>query len=305
MGDPRHIDRVASRQYGAFNTCQVRKAGFDKYAVRRRVQSGEWLELDANVYCLASSPPRWERRLAALVLSRPRAIVADAAAAHLHGLRGFGPGRPTILVPSTSNTRSRLGKVMRAQLFDEIVTVRVSGFQVTTVAETLLHLARGLEPTRFGDVFDDALLSRQLELTAFEPILRREEGRRTKGLNLIRGLVEDRSPSAPSTNASYLEAMLERLLGRVPIPDWVREHPFAIGDHAARVDVFVPDWRLVIEVDGRSWHMRKTDFDADRRRDNGLAAQGIQVLRFSFHMLKDDPDGCVANILAVGRVRSA
>lgn len=305
MGDLRHINQLASRQYGVFNTRQAREAGFDKFAARRKVQSGAWVELDANVYCVASSPPKWERNLAALVLSRPKAVVAGGAAAYLHGLRGFGRGRPTILVPASSNTRSRLGRVIRAQLFDQIGTVRVSGFEVTTVAETLLHLARELEPIRLEEVFDDALLSRRLRLEAFDPILQREEGRRTKGFNLVRALVEDRRPSAPSVGATYLEAMLEHILRSATLPSWTMEHPFTLGGHPARVDVFIPEWRLVIEADGRSWHMRMSDFENDRRRDNQLAAQGVQVLRFTYRMLRDDPEGCLANILVVGQVRSA
>lgn len=173
------------------------------------------------------------------------------------------------------------------------------------MAETLLHLARDLQPSHLEEVFDDALLSRRLKLKAFDPILRREEGRRTKGFNLIRGLVEDRLPGAPSVGATYLEAMLEQTLRSAPLPQWTREHPFMLGGHPARVDVFVPDWRLVIEADGRSWHMRMSGFETDRRRDNQLAAQGIQVLRFTYRMLGEDPEGCVATILAVGRVRSA
>jgi very-short-patch-repair endonuclease len=297
MGDQRHINHLASRQYGVFNTRQAREAGFDKSAVWRKVQSGAWIELDANVYSVASAAPKWERQQAALVLSRPKAVVAGRAAAYLHGLRGFGSTRPTILVPPTSNTRSRLGRVVRAQLFDQIATVEVAGFQVTTVVETLLLLARDLGPSRLEDVFDDALLSRRLKLKLFDPILEREEGRRTKGFNLVKGLVEDRRPSAPSVGATYLEAMLERILRGATLPRWIREHPFTLGGDPARVDVFLPDWRLVIEADGRSWHMRTSDFEKDRQRDNQLAVQGIQVLRFTYRMLREDPEGCLANIL--------
>lgn len=66
-----------------------------------------------------------------------------------------------------------------------------------------------------------------------------------------------------------------------------------------------PDWNLVIEADGRNWHARVEDFEEDRRRDNELATRGVQVLRFTYRMLKADPGGCLVTMRAVGLVRSA
>jgi hypothetical protein len=306
MGDRRRIDRVAARQYGVFSTQQAREAGFDKRAVGRRVGSGEWIRLDHSVLALASSPPKWERQLAAAILSRPQAIVTGTTAAHLHGLRGFRRARPVILVPTGANTRSAVARIIESDLFEQIGTQRELGFEVTTVAETLLIIARDLPEWRLGEAFDDALLTGKLKLASFDRILAREEGRRTGGIRLIRKMVACRSPSAPTPSSTYLEAVLERVLGRSEaIPPWTREHPILLRGRPARVDVYIPDWALVAEADGRSWHMRHSDFDTDRRRDNALAAQGIQVLRFTYRMLQEDPDQCLADLVAAGSVRAA
>lgn len=48
-----------------------------------------------------------------------------------------------------------------------------------------------------------------------------------------------------------------------------------------RVDFLVGS-RLVIEVDGRSFHDSASSFEADRRRDAVLSALGFRVLRFSY-----------------------
>jgi very-short-patch-repair endonuclease len=66
---------------------------------------------------------------------------------------------------------------------------------------------------------------------------------------------------------------------------------------------FIEDWALVVEADSRRWHARQQDFNADRARDNALAATGIQVLRFTYDMLRNDPDGCVRTIVEVGTHR--
>jgi very-short-patch-repair endonuclease len=61
----------------------------------------------------------------------------------------------------------------------------------------------------------------------------------------------------------------------------------------------------VIEADGRAWHGRFVDQEADRRRDAELAAKGIQVIRLTYSMLTEEPDRCLEMILAAGRHRSA
>lgn len=305
MGDRALLNQFAARQYGVFSTGQARRAGYDKSAVRRRVESGEWLRLDHGVYAVASSAPKWERQLAAAVLSRPRAVLTAGTAAHLHELRGFPRQRPTILLPQGSNARSSLARVIESAVFDEVATVRVSGFVATTVPETLLVLAGQLPRERLESTFDDALLSGKMDLDEFEPILRREQDRRTRGVPMLVEMVTHRGPSAPTRSGSYLEALLERVLREVGIPSYTREYPFAIRNRSARVDIYIPSWRLVAEADGRNWHMRRGDYDSDRRRDNALAAAGIQVLRFSYRMLTEEPEQCAEDLLAAGRVRAA
>ncbi len=305
MGDRHKIDELASRQYGALSLKQAREAGFDKSAVRRRLMSGAWIQLDWQVYAVASSPPKWERRAAAAVLSRPRAVLTHTTAAHLLEMKGFKRQRPAILVPRGSNTRSQVARVFESDEFDLVGVTRRSGFEVTTVPETILVLARDLPPARLESAFDEALLAGRLELRTMVEILEREAGRRTRGIAALRELTASRLPTAPSKDSTYLEAMLERVLHRATLPDWTREYPFRLPDGSARVDVYIPRWSLVIEADGRNWHTKRTDFESDRRRDNALAAQGIQVLRYTYRALLTDPDGCRSEIESVGAVRAA
>jgi len=306
MGDRRAIDGFASRQYGVFNNRQAREAGFDKNAIWRRVQSGEWVQLDHSVYCVASASPRWERDMAAAILSRRQAVVAGASAAHLHRLRGFEQaGRPVMMIPTASNARSELARVIQAKRFAEIATTGVAGFAVTTLAETMVQIARDLSAFRMEAVFDDAVLAGKLDLAAFQPILDREGESRARGLGLVRSMVADRVPGAPSHDSTFLERRLEMILAGTQVPSWTREYGFSLRGRPSRVDVFIPEWALVIEADGRNWHARRSDFENDRLRDNTLATHGIQVLRFTYSMLMSDAKDCVSTILRVGALRNA
>ncbi|MGD2102656.1 MAG: DUF559 domain-containing protein, partial [Acidimicrobiia bacterium] len=61
----------------------------------------------------------------------------------------------------------------------------------------------------------------------------------------------------------------------------------------------------ILEGDGRNWHMKQTDFERDRRRDNELAAKGYLVLRFTYKMLKTDPESCLDQAVTTARLRAA
>jgi very-short-patch-repair endonuclease len=223
----------------------------------------------------------------------------------LHGFRGFTHTKPVIVVPGSSNARSAVAKVIRAEYFYELEVVRIRGFPVTSIPETVLALAGEIPVNRFEPLFDDLLLAGRLDLEAMSHLLARDERRRRRGIALLRQMVEERRDDAPSQEASYLERMVIRLLSKTDLPPWNREHPFSIRGMPSRVDFYVPYWRLVIEADGRNWHARIAAFETDRLRDNELALRGIQVIRLTYRMLKSDPQGCLQTIRGVGRVRSA
>jgi hypothetical protein len=305
MGDLRKIDRFASRQHGVFSGAQARSAGYDKHGVARKLASGEWIQLDFRVFALASAAATWERQLWVALLSRPDAVIGGRAAAHLHGFRGFSRAKPVIVVPGSSNARSQIAKVVRAEHFSELELVHIRGFPVTSVAETVMTLAGEVPAGRFESLLDDLLFAGRVDLMTLTGILEREERRRRRGIVLLRNLVDERGEEAPSKGASYLERMLERLLSGAGLPPRSREHPFLIRGGPSRVDVYVEAWRLVIEADGRNWHARVEAFETDRHRDNQLALQGIQVIRLTYRMIKEDPQGCLETIRGVGRVRSA
>lgn len=303
MGERSEIDVFARRQYGVFNRDQIRRAGFDRNAVKRRVASGEWIRLAPNVFCLASAAPRWERLMAAAVLSRRRAYVGGSSAAYLHGFRDYRPGQPTIIVPEGGNGRLPIGRVIRSKHFDSLTTVQIAGFTVTSSAETLMTLARDLSESKLEAGLEDALLARQVAMPDLRTVLKREAGSPWSGR--LERLVMEHSADAPTPESSYLEALLERLLAGSELPEVVREFPFSIRGVPARVDVFIPEWQLVIEADGRTWHGRIRDQEADRRRDAGLAAKGIQVIRLTYSMITREADSCLSMIVDAGRHRSA
>jgi very-short-patch-repair endonuclease len=166
-------------------------------------------------------------------------------------------------------------------------------------------LARDVQAYLLTRVFDQALVSGKLDLKSMSTTIDREFGRRTPGTPLLRRLTSSRMPGAPSRSSTYLERLLEVILHDPRMPRWTREYEFSLDGVPARVDFYVPAAHVVIEADGRNWHTRWKNFESDRRRDNALAARGIQVLRFTYEMLTSEPMKCLEQAIATCLLRAA
>lgn len=70
-----------------------------------------------------------------------------------------------------------------------------------------------------------------------------------------------------------------------------------------RVDFLLGGW-LIIEVDGKRYHVKDEQFEADRERDALFAAWGYRVLRFSYKQVVEDLDwvlSVVSTVIALHR----
>ena len=285
------VAALAARQYGAFNRAQAFAAGVSGRMIDRRLQHGDWVRLDHGVYGLAHSRGTWLRQLKVAELGATDAAIAGRAAAALHELAGFRPGRPEICVPLTSTTRGRVARVHR---YAGARVTTVKGLRCTTIAQTLFDLAAcRVAPWAIERAMDDAILTKRLAVDDLEERLSSYRQARRHGLVLMRALVEERAAEGWTPPESELEARAAQVLAQAT-PGWVRQHPLPFRVAAAgRVDFALPSARLLVEADGRRWHARVDAFDRDRWRDNEATAAGWRVLRFTWVHLTAAPDDCV------------
>jgi very-short-patch-repair endonuclease len=303
MRPDRNLDVYAARQYGAFSLEQARRAGMTPKMVETRVATGAWIRFAPSVFVVASSPPRWERQMAAAVLSRPGCLVAGRSAAYLHRMEGFKRSHPTIMVGPTGNARSPIATVIRAKAFPEVERVSLEGFEVSGAADTVITLARDLDRDRLASVIDDGIAARLFTASDLDSALHRWSG--WPGLTKLRPLLHERSESAYQPPTNELERLLRRVLNHPSLPAHSRQVPLRFEAAAMTVDAYIPAWRLIVEADGRRWHTRVADFKRDRVRDNEAAANGLAVLRFTYEMLREEPDQCLATLLRTGVSRRA
>lgn len=301
MHPDRRLDEFAAHQYGAFSRDQAESVGLTRSMIETRRTSGAWIDMAPSVYVLASAPPRWERQMAAALLSRPGSVVAGKAAAHLHDFVGFRPGRPVVIVGPHANARSPLAQIIRSHYFDDLDVIRKAGFRVTSEPETIVTIARSTPAVHLERVVDDVLARGSCDVESIVDLASRRP--RVPGLNRLQPILLERRADAYQPPTSELERHLYRLLDHSSIPSVTRQMPFEFDRVAGTADAYIPAWRLIVEADGRRWHTRKSDMERDRLRDNEAAAHGFAVLRFTWKLLTSQPDVCLDQLCRTGITR--
>ncbi len=288
----RQIEALAAKQFGAFSRQQAFTIGASERFVQRRLTHKDWLRVAPAVYALPASRGTWRRQCKIAELASDGGGIAGATAAALHGLAGFRPGPIEVALAVNSASRPLPGTAHR---YAGALLTTVDGIRVTTVAQTLFDVAARVGLARLERAIDDALVSKRVTVADLEERLDFYVGSRRPGLPRMRALVGERAADGWVPPESELEAMLLRVLDRVPTaPRIVRQVEFAWRTNlTARVDVLLPDHRLIIEADGRRWHTRVADFDRDRWRDNEAVAHGHRVMRFTWVHLHDLADDVV------------
>ena len=288
-----HTDSVlaalAGRQHGVVATRQLLALGVSEDAVRYRARTGHLHRIRRGVYAVGhrelSREGVW---LAAVLACAPGAVLSHQTAAVLWGIGG---GAPRIHITAPGG-RSRGGiRLHRAALHPEDTAVHRS-IPVTSVARTIVDLAAAAQ--------DEDRLTRTIEAAVREQLfdlrkLDRTMHRARRGVTRLNRVLADyrRTPDIRSELERDFLALIRK--ARLPEPD---TNVLVAGE---LVDVHWPHWRLVVELDGRSYHSSPRQFERDRLRDAILQRNGYRVLRITRKRLDDQPRAALEDIRALRR----
>lgn len=298
------IGLVAQRQAGAFTWAQARACGFGKATVGRRLRDGRWQRILPGVYVLTGSPPSRVRELWIAVLAAgDGAAVSHESAALFHGARRLKV-RP-ITLTNPHGAHHRLPGIVVHQIDDLAARhrTRSDGLHVVTAARSVVELGANLPLARLGDVADDLVQLRATTWPAirrvFEDVLRPGK----PGMATVSLLLDDRCGSVVPAG-SKLERSLFTALAAGGLPAPARQIPLpGRGPRPGLVDAAYLDAQIVVEADGRTYHMRYQDMRRDRERDAQAVAAGWAPLRFVHEQIVDDPASVVAAVAEARAVR--
>lgn len=162
------------------------------------------------------------------------------------------------------------------------------GVPVTSVPRTLFDLAEVIDEQRLERASEEADRLNLLQMRALERVCERSHGRHA--LRPIRRLIA--AAHAPITTCSPLE---ERFI------PFCRDHDLPppttnVFVKGREVDALWPGERLIVELDGFTYHGHRAAFERDRARDATLQAAGYRVIRITHRRLNEDSHAVVKQL---------
>jgi very-short-patch-repair endonuclease len=174
---------------------------------------------------------------------------------------------------------------------------------VTPVARTVVDLSSVVSPWRLERTIDQALLESRTSVPRLAAEIARAERGHQARVGLVRELVADRGDGYVPPE-SELEAELYGALESPLLPGYVRQAILPWWSPASlRVDALIPEWQVIVVIDGRRWHTRVRDFERDRARDHLAQRRGYEVVRFTFRQVRGSGRYVVELLLEIGAHR--
>jgi very-short-patch-repair endonuclease len=288
----RAIAELADRQHGVVATYQLVALGLTYDEIRYRARTGRLHRIHRGVYAVGyrTLTPKGHRMAAVLAYGPDAVLSHRSAAAH------WGIGQPSwkidVTTPRGRPSRAKI-RAHRGVLEPDDITIH-DGIPVTSVARTILDLASVLNQDRLTRLIEEADRKERFDLKALDRAMaRRPHAPGTRRLNAVlaayRGTADTRSKLERDFRALILKAGL-------PEP----QHNAVVA--GLSVDVYWPEWKLVVELDGEPYHNNPHAFENDRIRDATLQKAGIRVLRVTGTRLEQDAAGVLADIVALSRL---
>jgi Transcriptional regulator, AbiEi antitoxin/Protein of unknown function (DUF559) len=273
------VAKLAAKQRGVVSREQLLALGFDRNAIRRRLERGRLHRLYRGVYAVGHTiVPRNGRYLAAVMACGQHAVLSHRSAAALWGIRPSEAPRIDVTVPHTSGVWSAKAIVVHRSR-RAIQATTHERIPVTTPGRTLADLATALTRRQLEKAVEMAeVLRLDIIVDADHPGAKRLAAATAHALTTTtRSPLED----------AFLELCDRHGLPRPLVNTWIE---------GFEVDFAWPDARLIVETDGHGTHGTRAAFERDRARDAQLTALGWRVVRFTERLVRNEP-GRVGDLL--------
>lgn len=259
---------TANRQFGLLRHAHLRAAGLAQHQIEHRLATARLNRVQHRVYALGHTTLRDEGVwLAALWACGQHAVLSHTTAAAFHRMLEWDL-TGDVHVSSPARVKSRPGIVAhRTRHLDRADLFHSGPFTVTTIPRTLVDVADILDWPEYRELADRQPrlhLHRIAEAQARTPF--------RPGAPRVRRLIE----ADDAHTKSEFERRFLRFLAahRLPRPDGLNVR---VAGH--RADCVYRAQRLVIELDGRAFHRRRSQMRADRQRDGDYQLAGYRILR--------------------------
>jgi very-short-patch-repair endonuclease len=288
----RGLAQIAGAQRALVHRRQLEAVGITRGSYNHRVAAGALHQVLPSV--LSVVHPLIEplaAETAALLYAGDDAVISHDSAAALWGLTS-SPAFVALTVVGR-HVRARPGLHVHQVAGLDIRDARLhKGFPVTSPARTLIDCAW---TPNIGDLLNEARALRLVKDSEIYAAIDRCPGR--KGTGPLRALLEGEK------DTGYTRSEAERVLKRLVHESGIERPIFNTYVEGVQVDAYWPRLKVIVEVDGYTFHSHWAAFQRDRARDNRLVGAGYIVVRFTWHQLTRKPLLVVAEIVRALSVR--
>ncbi len=221
------------------------------------------------------------------------ALSLEAAAARF-GIWKRPSARLSVVCRRSRNTRPpRWLHLWRSTTLTIADLIVVDSIRCTNVVRTICDLGRVLTSWQLANVLYEARFRGMLNLGA---LCAANDARRGQaGSAVVRRAIELHLAGSAGTRSRSEDRLLMRILLEL-LPEPRVNQRGATGVGGFECDFVWPEFRLVVEVDGRPFHDGPGSELGDPVRDALLRAAGWHVLRFDANRVWDDLDGVIRAI---------
>ncbi len=288
------MTRLAARQHWVVTYSQLASLGFSRHAIDHRLRAGRLRRLYRGVYTVGRRlPSPTGRRLAAVLAHGAGAVLSHVSAAAQWQLLQTSQTMIDVSVPRRLASRPGIHLHFTSTLHSED-RMTLDGIPVTSVERTLADLAAQRRPEQLLEAVEQAYTLRQLDLAMMYRVLDRNPNHR--GVGALRAIFSGFTGAPPTR--SVLERQMLHVVTAADLPTPLLNVTVA----GLQVDMFWPDWRLVVELDSRRFHDNPWALERDRTRDTILRKARCEILRVTHRRLTRAPDRVVADIRALAAI---
>jgi very-short-patch-repair endonuclease len=285
------IGLLAEIQYGVVARWQLTLLGFGKNPLQDRIDSGLLKPLHAGVYAVGHTKLTPNGYFLAAVLAfGPRALLSHRSAGVLWDLLTSRQIKVDVTTHVSAQRTTKRIKAHRTRVLDPEDWTIVDGIPVTSVARTILDLAAILRPDALLDVIDSVVRAELFDLAALERAIQRTPNRR--GVKKLQALLADYR-GAPDLRSNFERRFRQRLRATPELPEAL----YNVDVAGYKADVYLPQFKLVIELDSRGYHLTPRAFESDAVRDAARLKKGIATLRVTDKRFDADPDAVIDDVL--------
>lgn len=264
-----------------FTNAELDHLGLSRRQVEGWLATGEVTRIFRGVYAPGPATDLARARAEAIGhLAGPDLVVADIAAASLHGVSCQDPADldvtpPLQVVSLRGHDRRRRPELLAGSrdLSPDEITM-VDGIRVTTPLRTACDVACLRGRSRALAALDSFARAFDLEVSDFVQMLPRYRGRR--GCLQLKDLVPRLDPRAESPGESWTRLAI--IDAGLPVPDpqrWV----LLPGIGWVRLDMALKHVRIAVEYDGEEFHgPEQREHDAERRQALRRAGWSVIVV---------------------------